>query len=173
MPTFSVRIPDDLADGFDRAAAVSGGRSALLRQLIQSASVRGPARSPPPLGRRDAMRLMVRLGALEAAHVDAAARSMGLRPAGWLAALVRAHLLGRPAFPRGQELAIRDIRIELRRIGVNVNQIARAMNTAVLEGRVLELELAALEDLRLELRGHMGGLREAFEGNLAGWAADL
>jgi hypothetical protein len=55
---------------------------------------------------------------------------------------------------------------------VNVNQIARALNTAVLEGKVLDLEIAYLEDLRTELRVHMSTLREAFVGNLAYWQAD-
>jgi hypothetical protein len=62
---------------------------------------------------------------------------------------------------------------ELRRIGVNVNQIARALNTAVMEGRVLDLELAYLDDLRAEIREHILALREAFEGNLAYWQAEL
>jgi len=39
----------------------------------------------------------------------------------------------------------------------------------VMEGRVLDLELASLDDLRAETRGHMVALREAFEGNLAYW----
>jgi hypothetical protein len=61
---------------------------------------------------------------------------------------------------------------EVRRIGVNVNQIARALNTAVMEGKVLDLEVAYLAGLQAELRAHMSTLREAFEGNLAYWAAE-
>lgn len=87
----------------------------------------------------------------------------------WAAALVRHRLTGRPRFARGDEIAVIAIQGELRRIGVNVNQIARALNTAVLEGRVLELELAELTAFRGELRSHMAGLREAFTGNLAYW----
>jgi hypothetical protein len=116
---------------------------------------------------------MVRLGPAEAAHVDAAAATMGLRRASWVAALVRRHALGRPTFDRAQEDALLAIRAELRRIGVNVNQIARAMNTAVMEGRVLAAELAWVDDLRRELAAHMLALREAFEGNLAYWEVDL
>ena len=61
---------------------------------------------------------------------------------------------------------------ELHHIGVNVNQIARALNTAVMEGKVLDLEVAYLDALRTELRAHMFTLREAFEGNLAYWAIE-
>ena len=57
-------------------------------------------------------------------------------------------------------------------LSILANQIARALNTAVIEGKVLELEIAYLDALRTELRAHMFTLREAFEGNLAYWAAE-
>ena len=42
-----------------------------------------------------------------------------------------------------------------------------------MEGRILDTELSAIEDLRRELRAHLTGLGEAFAGNLAYWAAEL
>lgn len=96
---------------------------------------------------------------------------MGLTPSGWAAALIRHRLHCKPTFPRGETVALLAIQGEVRRIGVNVNQIARALNTAVMEGKVLDLEVAYLDALRTELRAHMLTLREAFEGNLAYWAA--
>ncbi len=48
----------------------------------------------------------------------------------------------------------------------------RARNTAVMEGRVLDLELGYLDDLRTELHAHMLTLRGAFEGNHAYWSVD-
>lgn len=169
MAMFSVRVSDELAARFDAAAATAGGRSALLRALILRAAEGAPVTPSRPPGPRSAARLMVRLGPAEAAHVEAAAAAMGLRRAGWVAALVRRHATGRPAFDRTQETAVLAIQTELRRIGVNINQIARALNTAVMEGRVLETELAWADDLRRELSSHMLALREAFEGNLAYW----
>ena len=97
---------------------------------------------------------------------------MGLTPNAWVAALVRNRLRGTPRFRRPEELALIALHAEVRRIGVNVNQIARALNTAVMEGRVLDTELGAVEELRRELRAHMVGLGEAFRGNLAYWAVD-
>ena len=44
------------------------------------------------------------------------------------------------------------------------------MNTAVLEGAVLDLELAQLAAFGDEIRAHLAGLRAAFEGNLAYWS---
>ncbi|MDB5459450.1 MAG: hypothetical protein JWO72_1191 [Caulobacteraceae bacterium] len=115
---------------------------------------------------------MLRLTAAEAAGVDVEAAALGLRRATWISALVRRRVLGQPTFARSDALLLTGVRSELRRIGVNVNQIARALNTAVLEGRVLDTELTAVDDLRRELRAHILALGEAFEGNLAYWAGE-
>lgn len=94
---FSVRVSDELAARFDAAAATAGGRSALLRTLILRAAEGAPVTPSRPPGPRSAARLMVRLGPAEAAYVEAAAAAMGLRRAGWVAALVRRHATGRPS----------------------------------------------------------------------------
>lgn len=169
MPVLSVRVPDDLAARFDAAAYPLGGRSALLFRLIDGATPPPLGPAHPPTTRRDACRLMVRLAAAEAAHVAREADALGQPRATWVAALVRRHTTGGARFCRPGELALIAIQGELRRIGVNVNQIARALNTAVMEGRVLDLELTYLDELRKEMRGHMEALREAFAGNLAYW----
>ncbi|HEY3949610.1 plasmid mobilization relaxosome protein MobC [Phenylobacterium sp.] len=166
---FSVRVPDDLASRFDGVAAGFGGRSARLRQLIEGAcAVAGPQvkAAPEP---RTAMRMMVRLAAPEARHVATESARLALPRAAWVAALVRRHARGVPTFSRPDELAVIAIQSELRRIGVNVNQIARALNTAVMEGRVLEAELGEVAAFRRELRDHLLAVREAFQGNLTYW----
>ena len=172
MANFNVRVPDDLAARFDTWAGAHGGRSPALRHLIDRASRGVPAATRPAarLGHRP-VKLTVRLGAPDARGLDAVAADMGLTPNAWAAALIRRRLTGRPTFSPAEALSLAAIQTELRRIGVNANQIARALNTAVLEGKVLELELAYLDDLRAEIRGHMAALREAFEGNLAYWEA--
>ena len=166
---FNVRLADDLADRFDAAAALEGGRSALLRQLITEAAAPSKVAGVGAAGPRDGARIMVRLTASDAAGVDVAAAAMGLSRAGWVAALVRRRVRGKPTFPRSEALALMAIQVELRRVGVNVNQIARALNTAVMEGRVLDSELAWTRSLRAEIRDHIAGLREAFDGNLTYW----
>lgn len=173
MAMFSVRIPDDLAGRFDAAAAERGGRSALLRQLISASGANIMPRPRPGRARRDASRIMVRLSAVDTAGLDAEASAMGLPRAAWVAALVRRRVQGEPTFSHTGELSLAAIQGELRRIGVNVNQITRALNTAVLEGRVLDLEIHSIDDARLEIRQHMLAVREAIEGNLAYWSVEL
>ena len=173
MANFNVRVPDDLAARFDGWAGDVGGRSPALRRLIAQACSGAGSGGPGAgaLGCRP-RKLTVRLTALDSLGLDAAAAEMGLTPNAWAAALVRRRLRDRPTFGSSDVAPLFAIQSELRRIGVNVNQIARALNTAVLEGRVLDTELTAVDDLRRELRAHMGGLREAFAGNLAYWEVE-
>jgi hypothetical protein len=169
---FSVRVSDDLAQRFDAAAVLVGGRSALLRRLITTAADLVPRPGDPPRGPRNAARVMVRLAAADVAALDVEAAGRGLSRAGWVAALVRRRVHDRPGFGRTDELALIAIQAELRRIAVNIHQIARALNSAVLEDRSPELALTSFDDLRAEIREHLRGLRQALEGNLAYWEID-
>jgi metal-responsive CopG/Arc/MetJ family transcriptional regulator len=175
MATFSVRIPDDLAARFDRAAAPVGGRSPMLRRLIRAAVI-SEATSSNVAPRMKVTscaaqaRVMVRLTAAEATAVDAAAAAMELRRATWIAALVRRRVLGRPTFGRSEALQLALIRGEIRRIGVNVNQIARAVAMAQTERRLgCDNELASLEVMRRELSAQVVALGDGFQGNLDYW----
>ncbi len=172
MANFNVRVPDEMVARFDAWASARGGRSPAVRHLIDRACRAGPATPPAPGGRTSrSVKLTVRLSAADSRSLDAAAAEMGLTRNAWAAALIRRRLTGRPTFGAAEGLALAAIQAELRRIGVNANQIARALNTAVMEGKVLDLELAYLDELRAEIRAHMLALREAFEGNLGYWDA--
>lgn len=169
MAVINLRLPDVLADRFAVVAAAEGGRAVLLRRLIGEAVEGVSSGSAGVMPLRGAGRVTVRLTALEFVALDREAAMMGLSRARWMAALARRRLLGRPTFARVDALTLMTIQGELRRIGVNVNQIARALNTAVVEGRVLDSELAWARSLRAEIRDHIAGLREAFDGNLTYW----
>lgn len=171
MADFKLRLSDDLAYRFDLWAGDYGGRSPALRYLIDRAcSVKDDAkRDPAKLMRRPA-KLTVRLTVEDSRTLDQQAFEVGLTRNAWVAALVRQRLTGRPTFARREEVSLLAIQGEIHRIGVNINQIARALNTAVLEGKVVELELVYLSELRQELQLHITALRAAFEGNLAYWS---
>jgi hypothetical protein len=170
VANLSLRVSDELLARFDAAAGGQGGRAPTLRRLMDQAAA-GPLAPPGRLPARP-LKLTVRLAADDGAGLAREAAAMGLTPNGWAAALIRHRLHRKPTFQRGEAIALLAIQSEVRRIGANVNQIARALNTAVMEGKVLDLELAYLDTLRTELRAHMFTLREAFEGNLAYWAAE-
>lgn len=169
VANLSIRVPDELLARFDAAAGGQGGRAPTLRRLMDHAA----AASPPSAGRLPTrpLKLTVRLAEEDGAGLAREADRMGLSPNAWAAALIRHRLHGRPTFSRAEAVALLAIQGEVRRIGVNVNQIARALNTAVMEGKVLDLEVAYLAALQTELRAHMFTLRQAFEGNQAYWTA--
>lgn len=172
MDRLTLRVPPDLIRRFDAAAALSGGRARLLRRLMEAAA-QAPfpeAQTPPPA--RLSSKLGLRLTLVDMAALEREAALRGQSRTQWTVALIRARLHGRPQLSRGEAIAFLEVQRELRRIGVNINQIARALNTAVMEGAVLDLEIAQLAAFAAEIRGHLGGLDDAFAGNLAYWSAE-
>lgn len=172
MDRFTLRLPADLARRFDAAAAGQGGRSRLLRRLMERA-----AEAPFPVGpdaptAARAGKLTLRLDAEDLARLEAEAGRMGLSRTQWAVSLIRRRLHDRPQLTRPEIFALIEVRRELRRIGVNINQIARALNTAVLEGAVLDLEVAQLDAFRTEIEVWVQALGGAFEGDLSYWAVD-
>ncbi|WP_395943317.1 plasmid mobilization relaxosome protein MobC [Brevundimonas sp.] len=170
MDRLTVRLPPDLIRRFDAAAAGRGGRSRLLRSLVEGAAHAAlPETAAPSVSRLDA-KLSLRLDPDDLALLEAEAARAGLSRTQWTVALIRRRLHERPQLSPSEAVAFVGIQRELRRIGVNVNQIARALNTAVLDGKVLDLEIAQLADFAAEIRAHLDGLQDAFRGNLDYWS---
>lgn len=93
----------------------------------------------------------------------------GMTRTGWIVALVRSRL-GSPVQHSLEELAaLRAIVRELNRIGGNINQIARAANTSVLQGRVVEPDLSAIRDARTAIDLALAQLLGALAGNADYW----
>jgi hypothetical protein len=172
MDRFTLRLSPDLARRFDAAAVAHGGRSRYLRTLMEAvAQAPLPAPEPaPPVGR--SAKLTLRLFEDDMRRLEAEAARAGLLRTQWAVALIRRRLHGRPQLTPPEAVALIGVRRELHRIGVNIHQIARALNTAVMEGVVLDLEMAQLAAFAADIRGHLGGLDEAFAGNLAYWSAE-
>lgn len=166
MAMFAFQLPDALAAKFD--AIASGGRSKRLRELVAEA-VGQEAPRPSTAARGPSTKLTIRLKDEDQAALDKAADADGLMRTEWALAVLRRRLHGRPKFGRREELAFYAVQEELRRIGVNLNQITRALNTAVMPGTVLSAEIAQLEAFREEIRAHVRGLKGAFRGNLDYW----
>ncbi len=170
MDRLTVRLSPDLARRFDAAAAEQGSRSRLLRRLIVGAAQASIPDVSETVRTRSSAKLTLRLGVDDLCLLEATAAVAGLSRTQWAVALIRRRLHGRPQLTPSDAIAFIGVQRELRRIGVNVNQIARALNTAVLEGRVLDLEVIQLAAFSAEIRGHLSGLQAAFRGNLDYWS---
>lgn len=176
MAVTAVRLSDEVHTRFDAAAAAEGGRSRVLRRLVEAYVADQDAEAASlveDLAWRERGRgekLTIRLRPDELAALETASRERGVRRTTWVTAVVRSRLLGRPTLKLDDGHAYMMTHRELNRIGVNLNQIARALNTAALEGPVLDAEMATVEATRAEIRELIHGLREAFRGNVNYWA---
>lgn len=164
----SAWVPSDLAAAFRGwARAQAGGASAALRGLVAQA-VTGEAPVAPP-GPGAGYRVTVRLQEAERAALLAAARARGVTPATWVRALAVAHLARKPQWNPAELDALRDLFAEVRRIGGNVNQVARALNTAAHTGEYPPYQGEAAKEAAELVRSEMRRVVAVMSGNWDYW----
>ncbi|MCG2629435.1 MULTISPECIES: plasmid mobilization relaxosome protein MobC [Bradyrhizobium] len=93
----------------------------------------------------------------------------GMTRTGWIVALVRSRLGSPVQHSPGEHEALRAIVRELNQIGGNINQIARAANASVLQGRAVEPDLSAIQEAQLVIEKELAQLRNALHGNADYW----
>jgi hypothetical protein len=148
-------VDEATADRFRAIARLRDGSvSQALTRLVGEEIGDSAAVAPKGVGR--APMVGVRFRAEERAALGAAASARGTTPANWLRSLALVHLMRRPQWNREQLNEFRAVGSEIRAIGNNLNQIARAANTAALEGHAISGSVQAVEvavaDVRTEMR---------------------
>ncbi|MEK1887117.1 MAG: plasmid mobilization relaxosome protein MobC [Phyllobacterium sp.] len=171
MKHLSTNIDDDLAERFSELARAHGGKSALLRHLV-SLAVDGPSPQqtptlPEPAGR--AVHLSVRLSANEVAEVRKAAAARGMKPSQWLRSVVRVRLGAGTQYNASEVHALRALTNQVRRIGVNLNQLVRAANEARLENAPFTVDNRVLETTREKAERTLTTLHVLARGNVRVW----
>ena len=173
MAFFGVRLPADLAERLKAQSHSLGGTPAgLLRVLVERHLGEGGSQRGGDVvtaTERRASKLTLRLRADELSAIEEMARERGLTRTAWVTGLVRARLFNRPVMPVDEDQVYRRAVSELHRIGINLNQIARAMNTAVMEGQLVRSEAQSIEEARKEIRQIAADLRQALNGQLDYW----
>ena len=160
-------VPAEVATKFKALArATQGGASAELRRLVTEA-VDGQA-CPPPAGAAG-HKVMVRLKGAERTAVLEAARSRATTPANWLRSLALAHLSRQPQWNDQELQALREVFAEVRRIGNNINQIARALNVAAHTGEQPPGQGEAARDAVRELSRELKRVGGVVAANLQYW----
>ena len=130
------RVEPAIKTAFEaRAAAKNLRPSELLRSLVMAelglqVDMAGVTDSPTPKSVKTEQ-ATVRLPAFLMAGVRNRATAKGMGQGRWIAALVQAHLSQVPVMTEKEILALRAMNRELAAIGRNVNQIAKALNSAV------------------------------------------
>jgi hypothetical protein len=170
MAFIGFRVPDQLAARFEAVAATRGGKSKLLRAMVEAVTKAPPGEGEGPGGARGASRkVTLRLKPDDLAALDAAAKQAGLRRTEWLVACARRRLTAKPQFSQEEAINLLEARRELRRIGVNLRELARRL--AEKEAAAAE-DLAAIQTFQSDVRRQIEGLRSAIDGNLAYWSGE-
>ena len=145
----SIRLDADALTAFDSFAVGRGGRSAMLRQMIERALQESGGRQHidrPEGGAHN--RVSLRFTDVEIAVIEVRALQRSTDRAGWIKALVRRHLALKSRVDDGLLAELAPIRMQLLRIGRNLNQAMKAANASMLEtgDKQIEPELRRIAD---------------------------
>lgn len=166
MPTLTLRVSDELALQFAGLAATEGGKSALIRRLLESA-VGAPDSKRAPVAVGAPQKVTVRFRESELRQLGELAAARGMTRTQWIASLVRSRL-GAPAQQSdGEREELRTIARELNRIGGNINQIARAANAG--DSAKAGGSKSGLEESRVALEALQGELKSVLERTSTYW----
>ena len=166
--SISAFIDRDAAERFEELARqTDGGISAALRRMIgdviadnQHVVIRGVG-----VGRQ----IGVRFKDAERQALAAAAKARGTTPANWLRSLALVHLMRRPQWNSEELTALRELSSDIRAIGNNLNQIARALNVAVQSGVYPPHQGGAAREGGILVRHEMRRLAAIMTGNFEYW----
>lgn len=169
----SVRVDADALTVFDSFAVGRGGRSALVRQMIERTLQESADR--PHIDRPEGEarnRVSLRFTDVEIAVIAYRASQRSTDRAGWIKALVRRHIGLKSRVDDGLLAELAPIRMQLLRIGRNLNQAMKAANAAMLEtgDKQIEPELQRIADMRMEISEQVTAVGNAMRGDASYWA---
>lgn len=173
MVVMTARIDGGALAAFDAFAVARGGRSAVVRQMIERVLREDgqAARIDRPEG-RSSERVSLRFTEVETLVIDHRASERATDRAGWIKALVRRHLALKSRVDDGLLAELAPIRMQLLRIGRNLNQAMKAANTAMLPDgdKAIEAHLKSIADMRLEISEQVAAVGDAMRGDTSYWA---
>lgn len=148
------RVDAALKEAFEiRAKQLNKKPPELLREIVirelggEPGAVDGKENGQPTRS-AGSKRYEVRIANPVVDAVEHRAREKGMTPARWLGALAQSHVVREPVMTEKEVLALRALTRELSALGRNVNQIAKALNSAF---DLVERSRINLDDLlRLE-----------------------
>ena len=144
-----------------------------LRQLLRQTLEKKPRpRSTPHRvvlrrGERPSRQVSFRLTPSEYAALATRAKTEGYRPTHWLIALIRVQLTRQASLSEPERQAVAHSTKQLLALGRNLNQIARALNTAPAQQTAVRLQL--LTDLSTRIRAHVDQITALTRASLERW----
>lgn len=169
----SVRVDTGALAAFDSLAVGRGGRSVLVRQMIERTLQESTDR--PHIDRPEGVarnRISLRFTEVEIAVIEHRASQRSTDRSGWIKALVRRHIGLKSRVDDGLLAELAPVRMQLLRIGRNLNQAMKAANAAMLPDgdHHIEGELRRIADMRMEVSEQVAAVGDAMRGDTAYWA---
>lgn len=170
--TLTIRLDADALAAFDSFAVGRSGRSALLRQMIEQALLASAGR--PFIDRPEGTarnRISLRFTDVEIAVIMHRASQRSTDRAGWIKALVRRHLALKSRVDDGLLAELAPIRMQLLRIGRNLNQAMKAANLRMMEDGDKQIgnDLRRIADMRMEISEQVAAVGDAMRGDASYW----
>jgi hypothetical protein len=169
----TARIDTATLAAFDAFAEGRGGRSVVLRQLVERAAYENT--DAQRVERRESTatkRVSLRFTDVENTVLEHRASQRSTDRSGWIKALVRRHLALKSRVDDGLLAELAPIRMQLLRIGRNLNQAMKAANMAMLpdgDGQIGG-ELRRIADMRMEVSEQVAAVGDAMRGDASYWA---
>ena len=145
--------------------------SAAFRQIVQSLLAKQDQAQALTIADNDPEKATVRkkisLTPSEAERVESVAKVEGFSSTRWIVALIRARLTGTPQLGQQELEALAQSNLQLLKIGRNLNQVARALNTSPEAQRTFRVD--GIEKLHGLIERHAKAVSAAMTANTDRW----
>lgn len=168
----SIRLDTGALAALDSFAVGRGGRSAIMRQMIEQMLEEKSGRPLiEPANGASCNRVSLRFTDIEIAVIEYRASQRSTNRAEWIKALVRRHLSLKSRVDDGLLNELAPIRMQLLRIGRNLNQAMKAANLRMMDDgdKKIENDLRRIADMRVEISEQIAAVGDAMHGDVGYW----
>ena len=172
MPKLTTNLDDFAYAEFSlRAKQATIYEAALLRELVLTYLLtdRQFAHLAPDSRNADTKHMSVRLPMFQANEVTARGKARGMSASRWMASLIQSHLMIDPVMDDSQVEVLRASNRELRAVGINLNQIAHALNIKFDETD--RIKLAVIDELITSIKRTQAEIRMLVRHSQNDWGA--
>lgn len=178
MPVLKTIVEDTTKQDFKDLATKRGvSESELLRSVVEAETRQAsaqPAQGMAPIqpvgSNADLDRMTVRMPGFVLDGAKERARTQGMAPSRWVAALVQSNLTAQPVMTDAEVEALLASNRELAAVGRNLSQVARALNATGLE--VDRAHLEALTELNAAVTSNRSEIRRLVRASRQAWGMD-
>lgn len=174
MPVLKTLVENETKISFRSIAKGKGiSESELLRAVVFSLvaqDIRTDQPITPDPENAETERITVRMPRFIREAAKERAKSKGMAPSRWIAALVQSHLTGQPVMTKPDLSELQASNRELAAIGRNINQIAKALNEAFYETERVRLD--KLAELKTAIAENRAMIRALIRASQNAWEAE-